>query len=139
MATTEILLVEDNPGDVLLLSEALDRSGWDCHLTVLRNGADALAYLFRREKHAQAIRPHLILLDLNLPLVSGYEVLEEVKKDAGLASIPLALLSGSASEPARGSCLSADRCFIKPMVFLGYVSMVERLQALTGSPDLQES
>ena len=140
MTTTEILLVEDNPGDVLLLTEALEQSGWDHHLTVLRDGAEAVAYLLRQGQHAKAVEPDLLLLDLNLPLMNGLEVLREIGNDARVAAIPMALLSGSDWDPAvpRAFPFPQERYFTKPMVFQGYLSLVDRLRSLlrVGRPPL---
>jgi chemotaxis family two-component system response regulator Rcp1 len=94
----EILLVEDNPADVCLTRESLDSHRSWSNLSVAKDGVEALAYLRRQGKFAKAIRPDLILLDLNLPKKDGREVLSEVKADASLKLIPVVVLSGSAAE-----------------------------------------
>jgi len=80
----EILLVEDNPGDVQLTREALEEGSLLVNLSVMNDGAEAMAFLHRRGEHADAPAPDLILLDLNLPKKGGREVLQEIKADADL-------------------------------------------------------
>jgi chemotaxis family two-component system response regulator Rcp1 len=94
----EILLVEDNPGDVRLTQEALRESKVRNNLYVVQDGLAALAYLRREGKYAKARRPDLILLDLNLPKITGLEVLEEIKGDEGLKRIPVVILTVSEVE-----------------------------------------
>jgi two-component system, chemotaxis family, response regulator Rcp1 len=132
----EILLVEDNPGDILLVTEALRASGWAHHLSVLRNGAEAVAYLSRQGDRAGAALPDLVLLDLNLPLMNGYEVLEELGRDAQLADLPVFLLSGSRRdlEGLRAKPFPEGRYFIKPFSFQGYLTLMEELRAMTSPP-----
>ena len=88
-----ILLVEDNPGDVRLTREALKESKVLNNLSVVGDGVEALAFLRREGKYADAIRPDLILLDLNLPKKNGREVLEEIKQDSKLKRIPVVILT----------------------------------------------
>lgn len=94
----EILLVEDNPGDVRLTREALRDAKVRNNLSVASDGAEAMAMLRREGKHTQAARPDLILLDLNLPKMSGREVLEAIKNDDGLKHIPVVILTTSQAE-----------------------------------------
>ena len=94
----EILLVEDNPGDVRLTREALRDAKVRNHLTVARDGVEALALLRREGRYAAVLRPDLILLDLNLPKKGGREVLEEVKRDDALKDIPVVILTTSRAE-----------------------------------------
>ena len=129
MATTELLLVEDNLADILLLTESLERSGWDHRLTSLRNGAEAVAYLFRQGAHAQAVRPDLILLDMNLPLMNGDEVLAALGQDESLAAIPVFLLSGSNQAWAHLQAALPSKVFTKPMAFQGYLDLAERIRS----------
>lgn len=93
-----ILLVEDNPGDVRLIQEALHDSKLRSELVVTENGVQALAYLHRKDGFTSARRPDLILLDLNLPLKDGREVLAEIKQDPDLRRIPVAVLTSSNAE-----------------------------------------
>jgi chemotaxis family two-component system response regulator Rcp1 len=91
----EILLVEDNPADVRLTREALAECRIPCHLNVAYDGVEALDFLHRKGENADSPRPHLILLDLNLPRKDGREVLREVKSDQDLRRIPVIVLSTS--------------------------------------------
>jgi CheY-like chemotaxis protein len=91
----QILLVEDNPGDVRLTQEALKEGDLPNQLHVVKDGVEALAFLRREGVHADAPRPDLILLDLNLPKKSGREVLEVIKQDDGLKRIPVVVLTTS--------------------------------------------
>ncbi len=94
----EILLVEDNPGDVRLTREALKEAKVINRLTVVKDGVEALAFLRRQDPYTQAPRPHLILLDLNLPKKDGREVLAEIKVDEDLKRIPVVILTTSQDE-----------------------------------------
>src|SRR4030042_4792649 len=94
----EILLIEDNPGDVRLTSIALKRSKMLINLNIVQDGNKALAYLRNEGEYSDAIRPDLIFLDLNLPGMDGRDVLAEIKTDPGLSSIPVVVLTCSSAE-----------------------------------------
>lgn len=94
----QILLVEDNPGDVRLIEEGLSSMDVDNRMHVARNGDEGLAFLQRRGDHEHAPRPDLILLDLNLPGLSGHELLARVKEDPRLKEIPVVILTTSDDE-----------------------------------------
>src|SRR3989442_15904142 len=94
----EILLVEDNPGDVRLTREALKEGKILNHVSVVGDGVEALAFLRREDKYAKAGRPDLILLDLNLPKKDGKEILAEIKAEAGLEKNPVGIFTTSAAE-----------------------------------------
>jgi chemotaxis family two-component system response regulator Rcp1 len=94
----EILLVEDNPGDVRLTKEALKDAKVLNNLHVASDGIEALAFLQRQGKYEDAVRPDLILLDLNLPKKDGREVLAEIKTHPGLRCIPVVILTTSKAE-----------------------------------------
>jgi chemotaxis family two-component system response regulator Rcp1 len=96
--TVEILLVEDNAGDVRLTREALNEGKVLNNLSVARDGVEALAFLRREGKDTQAPRPDIILLDLNLPRMDGRELLEVIKNDSELRRIPVVILTTSRSE-----------------------------------------
>jgi two-component system, chemotaxis family, response regulator Rcp1 len=96
---TEILLVEDCPGDVRLMQEALQESQQLTHLSVVRDGEEAMAFLRQKGDHCNAVRPDLILLDLNLPKKSGFEVLAEFRQDALLEDVPVIVMTSSTSPP----------------------------------------
>jgi chemotaxis family two-component system response regulator Rcp1 len=122
----EILLVEDNPGDVRLTAEALKESKM-CHnnMSVVGDGVEALAFLHREGKYADAPRPDLILLDLNLPKKGGHEVLAEIKADEKLKRIPVVVLTASEAEQdiTRAYDLHAD-CYITKSFDLDQFVMV---------------
>ncbi len=94
----DILLVEDNPGDVRLTEEALKEGKVLNKLHIARDGVEAMAFLRRENKYADAVRPDLILLDLNLPKKDGREVLAEIKTDERLKRIPVVILTTSRAE-----------------------------------------
>jgi len=94
----EVLLVEDSPGDVRLTQEAFREANRDIHLHVASDGVEAMAFLKRQGTNANAPRPDLILLDLNLPRMDGREVLAEIKGDDNLKTIPTIILTTSESE-----------------------------------------
>lgn len=100
----EILLVEDNPADVLMLEEAFEGNQSLKALHVVTDGDQAIDYLQRQGKYSDASRPDLVLLDLNLPGTSGVEVLEVIKKDATLKRIPVIILTSSQSNADRLAC-----------------------------------
>lgn len=94
----EILLVEDSPGDVRLTREALKEGKVRNNMHVVSDGVEAMDFLRRKGRHVEAIRPDVILLDLNLPKKDGREVLAEVKSDEGLKRIPVVILTISGAE-----------------------------------------
>lgn len=94
----EVLLVEDNPGDVRLVSEALKNGSGGCRLHVVSDGKEALGFLSRLGEYSEAPRPDLVLLDLKIPKKSGLEVLESIKGDPGLKRIPVVVLTSSEAE-----------------------------------------
>ncbi len=98
LEAARILLVEDDPGDVLITRESLADAPVACDLAVVDDGAMALDYLHKRGEFSHAPTPHLVLLDLNLPKVSGHEVLAELKGHPDLASIPVVVLSTSSAD-----------------------------------------
>jgi len=93
-----ILLVEDNEGDILLTREALEEGRLLNRLSVVRDGAEAIDFLHKQCRHAQADAPDLIMLDVNLPKMNGHEVLREIKNDDRLKHIPVVMLTTSSSE-----------------------------------------
>lgn len=94
----EVLLVEDNPGDVRLTQETFRDANQSIHLSVATEGAEAMAFLRREGAHVHAPRPDVILLDLNLPKMDGREVLVQIKKDEDLKAIPVVILTTSDAE-----------------------------------------
>jgi chemotaxis family two-component system response regulator Rcp1 len=126
--TMRTLLVEDNPGDVRLIREALDETQLPNQLSITENGKEALNFLRRRGKFATAPRPDLILLDLNLPLKDGREVLEEIKQDEDLRRIPVVVLTTSQAEHDifKSYDLHAN-CYIRKRLDLDHFMMVIQL------------
>ena len=126
----EILLVEDNPGDVRLTREALKDAKMSNILHVVEDGALALDFLHRRGEYANARRPDLILLDLNLPRKNGREVLQEIKQDPFLKIIPVVILTTSqAEEDILGAYSEHANCYItKPVDFSQLTKIVRTIE-----------
>lgn len=132
MRPIQILLVEDDPGDVDLVMEYLEESGVRLNIQVVENGAKAIAYLRHEGQYAHAVCPDLILLDLNLPCKGGYEVLRDVKSDATLAHIPVVILTSSDDEQdvLRSYELGA-KCYVtKPLSLAQFVQIVNSIESL---------
>lgn len=126
----EILLVEDNPGDVRLTVEALKDAKVNNTLNVARDGVEAMAYLRRESPYAHASRPDLILLDLNLPRKDGRQVLAEVKSDESLRSIPVVVLTTSSAEQDILSSynLHANAYVTKPVDLDQFIAVVRAIE-----------
>ena len=126
----EVLLVEDNPGDVRLTLEALKDGKVNNHLSVVEDGVEALAFLRREGKYADASRPDLILLDLNLPKKDGREVLAEIKTDEDLKRIPVVVLTTSKAEEdiLKTYNLHANCYITKPVDFDQFVIVVRLIE-----------
>jgi chemotaxis family two-component system response regulator Rcp1 len=124
-----VLLVEDDPGDVLIAQEALLAGHVDSRLEVVSDGVEAIAYLRREDGYADAARPDLILLDLNLPRKSGHEVLAEVKADPSLRSIPVVVLttSGLLEDVSRCYDHYANVYVTKPVDFEQFTQVVKQI------------
>ncbi|MET1254759.1 response regulator [Aliikangiella maris] len=130
MQSIDILLIEDNPGDVELTRESLNGSKIKNSLNVIMDGEEALDYLFQRGQYDLAKLPDLILLDLNLPKVSGREILKEIKSDAARSSIPIIVLSSSeaASDIQRSYQLHAN-CFVtKPVCLADFLTVIQMIE-----------
>jgi CheY-like chemotaxis protein len=125
----EVLLVEDNPGDVRLTRESFREGELDVHLTVASDGEEALAVLRRVAAHAAA-RPDLILLDLNLPRLSGPEVLAEIKADEELRRIPVIVLTSSRREQdiLASYNRNANCCITKPVDLEQFMQMIRAIE-----------
>jgi CheY-like chemotaxis protein len=128
-APVEILLVEDDPGDVLITREAIESSKVANRLSVVSNGEEALQFLQREGSFADAARPGLILLDLNLPRLDGREVLARVKADPDLRRIPVVVLTTSSSDEdiVRSYDLHANAYVTKPVDFDQFMSVVRQI------------
>lgn len=130
-----VLLVEDDPGDVLIAREALSAANLDARLTVVSDGIQALQYLRRKGPYTDAARPDLILLDLNLPRMSGHEVLAEVKSDPELRRIPVVVLTTSSSEAdvVKSYDLHANVYVCKPVDFHEFAVVVKQIDQFFGT------
>lgn len=111
-----VLLVEDSEGDILLIQEAIKEVGINVDLSVVMDGEQAIQYLYGRSNYAKAVKPSLILLDLNLPKIDGKQVLAIIKKDPQLRQIPVIVLTISQAEEDIFQCydLYANCCITKP-------------------------
>jgi CheY-like chemotaxis protein len=129
LATIDVLLVEDDPGDVLITREAFEDNKVQNRLHVVSDGVDALAFLRREGQYAEAPTPDLILLDLNLPRMDGREVLAAIKADDALRSIPVVVLTTSDSEDdvAKSYSLHANAYVTKPVDFDRFIAAVRQI------------
>jgi len=125
----EVLLVEDDPGDILMTREAFEDYKVRNHLHVVHDGAEAMAYLRNEGEYADAPRPDLVLLDLNLPRMDGREVLQAIKSDPDLASIPVVVLTTSEAEEdvLRSYSLHANAYVTKPVDFERFIKVVREI------------
>ena len=130
-AAIEVLLVEDSPGDVRLTREAFKDAKVHINLHVAADGAKAMAFLKREGVYANAPRPDLILLDLNLPKKDGREVLAEIKVDPALKTIPVVVLTTSSSEAdiLRSYQLHANCYITKPVGLEGFLTVVKSIDS----------
>ena len=127
----EILLIEDSPGDVRLTIEALKEAKIKNNLSVVQDGVDAMEFLQRKGSYKNAIRPDLILLDLNLPRKDGREVLAEIKNTPELRQIPVVVLTTSRAEEdiLRAYDLHANCYITKPVDFKQFMSVVKSIES----------
>ncbi|WP_368733045.1 response regulator [Streptomyces alkaliphilus] len=125
----DVLLVEDDPGDELMTREAFEDNKIGNTLHVVRDGEEALDFLYRRGAHPDAPRPDLILLDLNLPKYDGRQVLQQIKSDAELAHIPVVVLTTSAAEEdiLRSYKLHANAYVTKPVDLDQFIAAVRQI------------
>jgi two-component system, chemotaxis family, response regulator Rcp1 len=126
---TDILLVEDNPADARLTIEALQETRAASTLHLARDGEEALAFLRREDPHRQAPRPAMVLLDLNLPRKNGREVLEELKRDPELGTIPVVVLTTSTARAdiLRAYQLHANSYVVKPLDLDEFLSAIRSI------------
>ena len=130
MKSIEILLVEDNPGDVELAREALEGGQMRCVLHVVDDGEAAMAFLRCQGQYSSVPRPDMVLLDLNLPKKSGRDVLAEIKSDDGLKRIPVVVLTTSnAEEDILKSYNLHANCYItKPIDLNTFIKVVQAIE-----------
>ena len=124
-----VLLVEDDPGDVLIAREALQAAKLNTHLDVVSDGVEAIEFLRHEGAHRDSSRPDLILLDLNLPRMSGHEVLAEVKADPDLRRIPIVVLTTSTAveDIVKSYDLHANVYVSKPVDFDAFAQVVAKI------------
>jgi chemotaxis family two-component system response regulator Rcp1 len=125
----DILLVEDKPGDVRLAHEAIRDAKVRANLHVVGDGVEAMAFLRRQGNHADAMRPDLIMLDLTMPKKDGFEVLAEIKADAGLKNIPVIIFSVSKAEDdiRHAYDLQANCYIVKPADLNGLIVVIKAI------------
>lgn len=125
----EVLLVEDDPGDVLMTREALAENKVANRLTVVHDGVSAMEYLRKQGRYADAVTPDLVLLDLNLPRMDGREVLAELKADPELGRLPVVVLTTSDAEEdvLRSYALHASAYVTKPVDFTQFIEVVRQI------------
>jgi CheY-like chemotaxis protein len=125
-----VLLIEDNPGDVFLVRQALKESGLPHHISIAKDGADALDLLYQTDGCTKKPCPDLVLLDLNLPRVSGHEVLRRIKSDEQLKQVPVVIFSSSASkEDVKDAYDNYANCYVckpsRPEEFFRVIKSIE--------------
>ncbi len=125
-----ILLVEDNPDDIIITKRALQKGKVKNRLYIVHDGEEALHFLKRTGPYEDAPKPALILLDLKMPKVNGFEVLEEVKQDKDLKSIPIIMLTTSAREIdiEKAYQLGCNNYIIKPVSFENFIQTVTKMK-----------
>lgn len=125
-----ILLIEDNPGDIRLVVESMKESKKPNNISMVKDGVEAMTYLHHEGVYANAVRPDIILLDLNLPMKNGKEVLAEIKKDPDLKRIPVIVFTASSAE--RDVINSYDlhaNCYItKPVSLDKFIEVVKSIE-----------
>lgn len=131
MSEIQILLVEDNEGDILLTLEAFKEIKAKNSIAVVKDGFEAIEFLKRKGQYADSIIPHLILLDINMPKLNGIEVLEFIKTDENLKKIPVVMLTTSSSESDIAACYDKSaNCFItKPLDFGKFLNVIESIES----------
>ena len=125
----DVLLVEDDPADELITREAFEHNKIGNTLHVVRDGEEALDFLYRRGAHPDAVRPDLILLDLNLPKYDGRQILEQIKSDPELSHVPVVILTTSSSEEdiLRSYRLHANAYVTKPVDVDQFIAAVRQI------------
>jgi DNA-binding response OmpR family regulator len=126
----EILLIEDNPGDARLTQEALKDGKLKNNLSIVYDGEEAMDFIYKRNKHKDAVRPDLIILDLNLPKKSGREILTEIKEDEDLKTIPVIILTTSKAEEdiIKTYQLHANCYLVKPIDLNKFFELVKSIE-----------
>lgn len=130
MRLIELLLVEDNPGDVRLMKEAFKEGKVLCKINVVEDGVTAMQYLRKEGTYREVSRPDIIMLDLNLPKKDGREVLEEIKSDEDLKRIPVVILTTSSDEQdiLKSYNLHANCYITKPVDLEKFIHLVKSIE-----------
>lgn len=131
MNEIQILLVEDNDGDILLTLEAFKELKIKNNVAVVKDGAEAIEFLKKQGQYAGSQAPHLILLDINMPRLNGIEVLDFIKQDEKLKKIPVIMLTTSSSDADISACYEKSaNCFItKPLDFGNFLNVVQSIES----------
>lgn len=126
----KILLVEDNEGDILLTQEALFESNPDTELSIVRNGEAALDYIHQRDRFAEAWKPDLVILDINIPKKNGHEVLQELRSSEQTRALPVVILTTSTSQKDvnRAYSTGANCYVVKDFVYEDLNDVVEQVE-----------
>ncbi|WBC15603.1 response regulator [Micromonospora sp. WMMA1998] len=129
-----ILVVDDDPGDVLMIEEALEESDVEKVIDVVADGQEAMEFLRREGRHVEAQRPDVILLDLNMPRMDGRQVLGEVKRDENLRTIPIVVLttSNADTDVVSSYTLQANAYVTKPIDLDDFNDVVRRIDEFFG-------
>ena len=128
----KILLIEDNPADVRIIQELFKEFKMKTKLDTVSNGVEALNFLNKKEKYENKVNPDLILLDLNIPLIDGFEVLKEIKTNDKLKNIPVLVLTTSTNQKdfLKSYELQANCFMIKPLCYEEYNILLQRIETL---------
>lgn len=130
MKSAHILLVEDNEGDIILTLDAFEESKIKTDISIVKNGNDAINFLFKKGKFTEALRPDLILLDINLPIFNGHEVLKKIKEDESLKKIPVIMLTTSSNQKDINSAYEnyANSYVTKPINMDGFLEAILQIE-----------
>ncbi len=125
----EVLLIDDNPHDTLLTQEAFNDCKRDVNINIFHDGSEALGFLKKQGVHSSSTTPDLVLLDINMPRMSGIEVLQHIKNDDSLKSIPVVILSTSSNQDEIKKCyqLQANSYISKPISYFDLIEIVEHI------------
>lgn len=128
---THILLVEDNEGDIILTKEAFEECKMKSEISVAKNGQEALDFLFKRDGFTEAKKPDLILLDINIPIFNGHEVLKQIKSDPFLKKIPVIMLTTSSNQKDLDSAYEnhCNSYVKKPLEISEFLSAILKIEA----------
>ncbi len=130
MKSINILLIEDNEGDIHLLREAFEESCFNAKLNIVRNGEEAIDFIFKSGDYKEVQMPNLILLDINIPMKNGYEILCKIKSDKRTDKIPVIMLSTSSSPEDKDRALisKANHYITKPTESVGFLELVNQIE-----------